>query len=355
MPPITVKTRLVKGVNRFAVMARGEGLGTSLSDLVEVNYDGSMEPSRLHIVALGVGQYDEQRRLKYARADASKIKEVLNARGLDAAGKPGEAIFLADNDVTPEKIEAAFKKIAAAVQNSPQDKVVVFLAGHTGVFNTNRFCLLLPKYKFPADAPIVLAARGAAPPTDAPLDPAAVLPYSLVALNLMRLKALDRLVIVDACQAESILSDPQVEAIQEWMEVNTRRSRTSYLMAARRGELAFEVDPLGHGLFTYTLLRGLGAPEPGKEPKQITALKLPPNADFNHDGILTTTELDAYLNQHLKEIAAVFPGLVASREAEELPGRPHTPAVKLEQHPVLQSFGTPFPLLPLPPARPTGN
>ena len=30
-------------------------------------------------------------------------------------------------------------------------------------------------------------------------------------------------------------------------------------MAARRGELAFEVDPLGHGLFTYTLLRGLGA------------------------------------------------------------------------------------------------
>lgn len=358
-PPITVNTRLVKGVNRFAVVASGEGVGTSLSDPVEVTYDGSMDPSRLHIVALGVGSYkDEQRKLKYAKPDASRISEVLSARGLDAAGKPGLRCFLADDEVTPEKIEEAFKKVAAAVRTSPQDKVVVFLAGHTGVFNTNRFCLLLPKYSFPADAPIVVAARGAAPPADAPLDPKAVLPYSVVALNLMRLKALDRLVIVDACQAEAILSDPQVEAIQEWMEVNTRKSRTSYLMAARRGELAFEVDPLGHGLFTYTLLRGLGSLEPGKEPKQIAKLKLPPNADFNHDGILTTAELDAYVNQHLKEIAAVFPDLVASREAEELPGRPRTPAGMLEQHPVLQSSGTPFPLIPLispPTTRTAGN
>ena len=51
----------------------------------------------------------------------------------------------------------------------------------------------------------VVAARDAAPPAGAPFDPNAVLPYSVVALNLMRLKALDRLVIVDACQAESIL------------------------------------------------------------------------------------------------------------------------------------------------------
>ena len=88
-PPLTVKTRLVKGVNRFAVMASRENADTSLSDPVEVTYDGSMEPSRLHIVALGVGDYDERRKLKYARADASRISEVLNARGLDAAGKPG--------------------------------------------------------------------------------------------------------------------------------------------------------------------------------------------------------------------------------------------------------------------------
>ena len=54
-------------------------------------------------------------------------------------------------------------------------------------------------------------------------------------------------------------------------------------------------------------------------------MKLPPNADFNHDGILTTAELDAYVNQHLKEIAAVFPDLVASREAEELPGPARAP------------------------------
>ena len=90
-------------------------------------------------------------------------------------------------------------------------------------------------------------------------------------------------------------------------------------MAARRGELAFEVDPLGHGLFTYTLLRGLGSLEPGKEPQQIAKLSLPPNANFNHDGIVTTAELDAYVNQHLKEIAAVFPDLVAAAKPRSCP------------------------------------
>ena len=113
-PPITVKTRLVKGVNRFTVMAQGEKAGISLSDPVQVAYDGSMEPSRLHILALGVGQYEGQRSLKYARADASRIKEVLGARGIDAAGKTGEAIFLADGEVTQEKIEAAFRKIGGS-------------------------------------------------------------------------------------------------------------------------------------------------------------------------------------------------------------------------------------------------
>ena len=119
-------------------------------------------------------------------------------------------------------------------------------------------------------------------------------------------------------------------------------------MAARRGEPAFEVDPLGHGLFTYTLLRGLGSIKPGNEPEEIAKFRLPANADFNHDGILSITELDAYVSQNLKAIAAVFPEIVVRREAD-LPVGPRVPAGKLEQHPVLQSFGTPFPLIPLTP------
>ena len=179
------------------------------------------------------------------------------------------------------------------------------------------------------------------------INPDQVLPYYVIAANLMRLKALNRLVIVDACQAEAILEDPQVAEIQKWMEIGSRRARTSYLMAARRGEPALEVDPLRHGLFTYTLLRGMGAIDPAKDPEEVSKLKLPPDADFNGDGILSTSELDSYVKQNLPEIAKLFPDLVARREAQ-LPVRGQaTPVAKLDQRPRLQTVDVSFPLIPL--------
>ena len=153
-PPITVNTRLVKGVNRFAVMASREGVCTSLSDPVEVTYDGSMDPSRLHIVALGVGSYDEQRKLKYARPDASRISEVLDARGLDTAGKPGDAVYLADDEVTPEKIEEAFNKVAAAgEEQSPGQGRRLPCRPHRRLQHQPLLPALCPSTRFPANAP----------------------------------------------------------------------------------------------------------------------------------------------------------------------------------------------------------
>jgi hypothetical protein len=162
----------------------------------------------------------------------------------------------------------------------------------------------------------------------------------------MRLSALNRLVIVDACQAEAIIEDPQVAEIQKWMDIGSRRARTSYLMAARRGEPALEVDPLRHGLFTYTLLRGMGAIDPESDPDEVARLNLPRNADFNGDGILSTSELDSYVRQNLPEIAKLFPGLVARREAQLSTGRT-TPLAKLEQRPLIQTVDVSFPLIPV--------
>ena len=62
---VPIKTRLVKGTNRFHAMASREGAYSSISEPVEVEYEGPMEPGRLHVVALGVGAY-AKRELKYA-------------------------------------------------------------------------------------------------------------------------------------------------------------------------------------------------------------------------------------------------------------------------------------------------
>ena len=360
---IEVPVRLVPNRNRFYVMASQDGAFDSRSEVVEVDYAGPVEPGRLHVIALGVGQY-EKRMLQFAQRDAERLSEVLHIRGLDKAGQAGLRRLMPDNEVTRKNVEQAFDDLAHEVKDRPQDTVVVFIAGHTGVFQGQNFCLLLPTFPFPDDAPILVAARGAAPNQgEVAVDPKVVLPYSVVALNLMRLKALNRLVIVDACQAEAIYDDPQVRSLQRWMEMSSRKVRTSYVMAARRGEESLEADPLRHGILTYALLRGMGAVSIANEPKVITELGLPANADFNKDGILSTSELSAYARQALPQISEVFPKMITDARAagqrgtapalpKRKPAAQKLDQEKLEQATRLQSSESSFPLVPLtvPPA-----
>ena len=77
--------------------------------------------------------------------------------------------------------------------------------------------------------------------------------------NIARLGALERLVLIDACQAEAIADDSGVRQIQSLVDSGAHRARTAYLLAARRGEAAGESGVLEHGLLTYALLKGLVA------------------------------------------------------------------------------------------------
>ncbi len=352
-----VTVRLLPGMNRFYAMASRDGAFDSRSEELEIPYDGSIERARLHVIALGVGNY-EREKLSFAKRDAERLSEVLHERGLGAGQERGRSVLLTDSQVNARNVAKAFSDIGQAVRGHPQDTVVLFLAGHTGVFDHERFCLLLPKYPFPAEAPLLVAARSANPPTapGAKVTPDHLLPYTMLATNMMRLDALNRLVIVDACQAEAILTDPQVEAIRKWMEIGSRRARTSYLMAARRGEPALEVEPLGHGLFTYTLLRGMREIGPKEEPEEIVSLKLRRDADYNGDGLITTAELDAYVKETLPPIADLFPQLIVKRRAIGSTGAATRPAAagKLDQSLQLQTARTSFPLIRLRPLPKSG-
>jgi WD40 repeat protein/uncharacterized caspase-like protein len=356
---VSVPVRLVKGTNQFYAMATapaGEGSFDSRSPEVVLPYEGPMDPGLLHVVALGVSDY-QRRRLKFADHDAERLSEVLHERGLRDQGKGGMRIVRTNSDVTTEGVTKAFTQVARAVKGRPQDTVVVFLAGHTGVMASDQFCLLLPSYPFAPEAPprsptrsAVVAREGGK--TTGPVRSRDVMPYAVIEANLMRLDALNRLVIVDACQAESIFDDAQVKQIRRWMEIKSRRIRTSYLMAARRGEPALEVEGLRHGIFTYALLRGMGggAIERQLEPREVTQLKLPENADFDHDGVITTGELEGYAKSSLPAIARLYPALMTRSRNEIASRNPQTPplaAGELEQDLRMQSANVSFPLVPL--------
>ena len=346
----TVEVRLLEKVNRFYAMASRQGAIDSRSPDLEIAYNGKLEGGRVHVVSIGVGDYDRLR-LTYASSDAQSISQVLHDRGIDTKGKKGLLRILTNKDVSRETLAKAFSEIARQTKQRPQDTVVVFLAGHTGVFSDERFCLLLPDFPFPKAEPLQIAMRGAMTEVaeGAKLAESHTLPYTAILRNLMRLDALNRLVIVDACQAEAILVDPQVIEINKWMEIGSRRARTSYLLAARKGDPALEFDPLQHGLFTFTLLRGMGAITDDECPEEVVKLGLPTNADSNADGILSTRELRGFVEKAMPRISDLFPKLVAVKRSAVLPkGEAPAPADDSAQFLQLQRASeSSFPLIPL--------
>jgi hypothetical protein len=151
------------------------------------------------------------------------------------------------------------------------------------------------------------------------------LPFYVLYRNLARLDALQRLVIVDACQAEAIHDDPGVRLIREVLEKDAHRTRTCYLLAARRGEPANESAVLEHGLLTYVLLRGLEAPGLDPLPIGIPLLEEARGADADGDRVVTTRELRAYADRMLPVLSGRLPELARRSGLVAPPGRAAAP------------------------------
>ncbi len=205
---------LVSGQNTIYALAGREGSIDGRSKEVLLNYDGPT-PGRVHVLAVGVSKYRTQA-LRYAEKDAQAMAAFLRQR--DAGNGQIEAmapIVLVNDEVRKDEVDRKFQELRSRVRGRPEDTVVVFLAGHTDI-RDGFFCLLLPTADLPA-GPEVVALRGPEPGkpvrrTGILLEDPTVLPYALIHSNLRFVEALNRLVIVDACQAEALFEDPGVRA-----------------------------------------------------------------------------------------------------------------------------------------------
>jgi WD40 repeat protein len=345
-----VPVRLRSGVNRFyAMAARNEDVDARSQD-VELHYDRSDTPTRVHVLALGVKSYGRNA-LRFADVDARQMADHIQRYGVGDASPPGKAIVLTDANVTARNVEDAFSSIRREVRGRPEDLVVVFLAGHTDVLKSStgreRFSLLLKDFPFSASEPLLAANRGVGlgAATGANLPTGADLPFYAIYRNLSNLDALHRLIIIDACQAEAIYDDPGVRQVEQFRlnESESRKTRTSYILAARRGELANESDVLGHGLLTYVLLRGMDASGLYPLPKTLTDFDPASNADGDRDGVVTTCELREYADRGMVALAKHLPGLAQRGRSEAIDARRPLP-----EHPSLQASEAIFELVVLP-------
>ncbi|MBK8661156.1 MAG: hypothetical protein IPN18_04870 [Ignavibacteriales bacterium] len=75
----------------------------------------------------------------------------------------------------------------------------------------------------------------------------------------MKIKAQKQLILIDACQSGKALENFAMRGPQsEKAIIDLSKSRGLYIMAASEADqTAKEVNDLGHGVFTYSLIEGL--------------------------------------------------------------------------------------------------
>lgn len=221
-------------------------------------------------IVVGIDKYQKWPQLQYAVRDAEGVGQLL-VRKFGFA--PERVLTLKNEQATRAGILAAFHDRLAHGNLQPNDRIFVFFAGHGATRRLSSGRDL--GYIVPVDAdPDKLA-------TDA-------IPMTEIQNIAESLPAKHALFVMDACY--SGLGLTRGAANGSFLRDNARRLGRQMLTAGGTDQLVSDGGPNGHSVFTWTLLQALG----GK-------------ADLNGDGLITGTELAAYVAPAVSSVSQQTP------------------------------------------------
>lgn len=209
-------------------------------------------------IVIGIDDYAKWPKLQYAVRDAKAIRETL-------IGKFGFAsdhvVSLENKEATRNGILSAFHDKLAHAGMKKNDRLFVFFAGHgaTRQLSSGRDL----GYIVPVDSDPAQIATDAIPMTE----------LQNIAESVTAKHAL---FIMDACYSGLGLTRGAGNA--NFLRDNAKRLGRQMLTAGGADQLVADGGPNGHSVFTWALLQGLN----GK-------------GDLNGDGLITATELAAYV------------------------------------------------------------
>jgi uncharacterized caspase-like protein len=188
-----------------------------------------------------------------------------------------------DADATRANIEAAFNQIIK--QARPQDAFVFYYAGH-GVMSESDDKNSADFYLVPYE---VVRIYG---------DDGSLTTNGIAARNLRELlknvRAQKQLIILDACESGGAVETIAMRGASEEKAIMqlARSVGVAVLASAGQDQVATEFGKLGHGVFTYALLKALSGEADGA-PK---------------DGKITIKELEVYINDQVPELTKLYRG-----------------------------------------------
>jgi hypothetical protein len=251
-------------------------LKTARRDVQIITRSTKAPGARLHVLTIGISDYGDKARnlrLNFAARDAQDVASALlntQGGGLYAEVKP---IFLHDSEADRGGI---FEALAAMDRNmagsAGQDLAVVMFSGH-GTMIDNQFYLV----PYGADSNTM------------PHLKASAIPAAEFKSEIEKLAQHGRvLVLLDACRSAGLIGGPSnALPAAEVLKSVMNASNVTVLTSSTADKVSHEDDKWGHGAFTKALLDALSASD---------------DVDTNHDGVISMSELTAYMQKHLTEL-----------------------------------------------------
>lgn len=227
-------------------------------------------------VVIGINDYAKWPKLQYAVQDANAIRDALVTRLGFASDK---VITLSNAEATRNNILSVFHDQLGHDKLKKDDRVFVFFAGHGATRKLSSGRNL--GYIIPVDSDPEQLSVDAIPMTD--------LQNIAESLNAKHI-----FFAMDACYSGLGLTRGAGGA---FLRENAKRIGRQMLTAGGADQLVADGGPNGHSIFTWTLLQALS----GK-------------GDLNGDGVITATELAAYVAPAVSNVSQQTPAF------DSLPG-----------------------------------
>jgi WD40 repeat protein len=223
------------------------------------------EKPNIYIVSIGVSNYkSEKLKLDYPAIDAESFGSAIDASAIKYIDKDHvhTSIFITDSSSLnlPTKVQIQKRLMEIAKTAKADDVFIMFFAGHGILLEGDKNLYLLT-----AEAS-TFEIKGSQK----------VVAISTTELNkwMQDIKANKKLIILDACnsgvaleglKAKGAISTDQTKALENLKD----NSGFFILSASASGQSAYESQIFGHGILTYSLLRGIKMGEGLKKNNEI--------------------------------------------------------------------------------------
>ncbi len=232
--------KLIEGTNQLKATAFSADRIESNPMEITVVLKGSERESDLHLVVIGINRYKNTAlNLTYAEPDALGIKAFFQSADVKRLFRNVRITSLMNEEATGTNIKNLFREVEKKVEI--RDTLLIYLAGHGDTAGDDW-------YFVPHDV--------VSPEIEEDLKQGGI-SNNEISETLKRCRAQKVFVMIDSCKSGKMILAMRGTEYRKALVQLARSTGTYIVSASTDKQYAAEIQSLGHGVFTYTLLEGL--------------------------------------------------------------------------------------------------